>query len=251
MYTANDCIVVDGLATVAFSRDDENLYGESSTIAFVRHVMHGKQPHEHRKIVSAEPETIRDRDETLAIYPRRQTADDYLFSFWEFVHPVFPILHKELFMLQYGEIWSSESYNGPNKTNSVDEVAFSAALNLTFALGCQFSSLVAANRRMAVADEFYQRARKIFIFDVLDTSSMPVLQMLLLTGVYLQSTRYSERCWNTVGLAIRAAQTLGLHSESARRPDRQVNREIGRRVWHVCVTLDRWVFIYIIYVISV
>ncbi|KAK0114201.1 hypothetical protein ONS95_013701 [Cadophora gregata] len=235
---------VDGLATVAFPRQDANLYGESSTIAFVRHVMHepSPQPQENWQDTATSPELepIRDKDESLMIYPRRQAADDYMNSFWEFVHPVFPILHKASFMSKYAEVWSPEPSKGPNGTSQVDEVAFSACLNLTFALGCQFSSFVSADKRVAVADEFYQRARKIFIFDILDTSSLPVLQMLLLTGVYLQSTKYSERCWNSVGLAIRAAQTLGLHSEStARRPARQITREIRRRVWHVCVTLDR------------
>ncbi|PVH74426.1 hypothetical protein DL98DRAFT_429464 [Cadophora sp. DSE1049] len=239
-HCTNDFNRVDGLATVAFPREDENLYGESSTIAFVRHVMHEQPPPEHQQYKSPAPEPIRDRDESLAVYPRRQTADDYVSSFWEFVHPVFPILHKASFMSRYKEVWSSEPYKGQHNTDQADEVAFSATLNLTFALGCQFSSLVAANKRVVVADEFYQRSRRIFIYDILDTSSMPVLQMLLLTGVYLQSTRYAERCWNTVGLAIRAAQTLGLHSESpTRRLERQLTREIRRRVWHVCVTLDR------------
>ncbi|KAH6715862.1 fungal-specific transcription factor domain-containing protein [Leptodontidium sp. MPI-SDFR-AT-0119] len=240
MHNTNDFDRVDGLATVAFPREDENLYGESSTITFVRHVMHEQLPSEHQQYKSPAPEPIRDRDESLAVYPRRQTADDYVSSFWEFVHPVFPILHKASFMSRYKEVWSSEPYKGPHNTDQADEVAFSATLNLTFALGCQFSSLVAANKRVVVADEFHQRSRRIFIYDILDTSSMPVLQMLLLTGVYLQSTKYAERCWNTVGLAIRAAQTLGLHSESpTRRPERQLTREIRRRVWHVCVTLDR------------
>ncbi|PVH70178.1 hypothetical protein DL98DRAFT_521762 [Cadophora sp. DSE1049] len=240
--TPNDNNRVDGLVTVAFPQEYKNSYGESSTIAFVRHVMDEPPPEESWQDTATSPalEPIRDRDESLAIYPRRNTADDYISSFWEFVHPVFPILHKTSFMNKYAEVWSPEPYSEPNGTNQVDEVAFSASLNLVFALGCQFSNLVAAGKRVAVADEFYQRARKLFIYDVLDASSLPVLQMLLLTGVYLQSTKYSERCWNTVGLAIRTAQTLGLHSEStAKRPAKQTTREVRRRVWHVCVTLDR------------
>lgn len=231
---------VDGLATVAFPREDENLYGESSTIAFVRHVMHEPLPPEHQQYKSPAQEAIRDKDESLAVYPRRQAADDYVSSFWEFVQPVFPILHKASFMSRYDEVWSPEPYGEPHDIDQLDGVAFSATLNLVFALGCQFSSLVAANKRVIVADEFYQRARKLFLYDILDTSSMPVLQMLLLTGVYLQSTKHAERCWNTVGLAIRAAQALGLHSElPTRRPERPITREVRRRVWHVCVTLDR------------
>ena len=64
--------------------------------------------------------------------------------------------------------------------------------------------------------------------------------MLLLNGVYLQSTYYPNRCWNSVGLAIRVAQSLGLHNEHRTTQKRsQLQTEMGRRIWHNCMALDR------------
>jgi hypothetical protein len=229
---------VNGLATLAMHQDD-NLYGESSTIAFVRHVLKEQPPAAPLQHASPAMEAVRRIDESQTVFPRRQISDSYVNSFWEFVHPVFPILDKVAFMTRYEHIWSSQPENEAGQ-DQVDEVIFLSTLNLVFALGCQFCKSVAAERRMIVANEFYQRSRKVFVYDILDISSLPGLQMLLLTGVYLQSTEYAERCWNSIGLAIRTAQNLGLHSEALnRRHETILAREVRRRIWHVCVTLDR------------
>ena len=50
------------------------------------------------------------------------------------------------------------------------------------------------------------------------------------------------RCWNTLGLAIRIAQSLGLHVEDAKAvvgPVFSANNEAQRRVWYSLFILDR------------
>lgn len=250
---------VDALATVTSIEDDECIYGGSSTIAFVRHVTHGT--HENDSAVAApgsarrrdaqtgsrtvvtSPEMIRESDENAAVYPRRRRADEFLHCFWEFVHPVFPVIHKTSFISKYEHIWSpGDIERHHNEISELEDVIFSSTLNLVFALGCQFSRLIPSSNKASVADDFYQRSRHLFIFDVLDSTSVSVVQMLLVTGIYLQSTRYASRCWNVVGLAIRVAQSLGLHLDHTdRRPETQLDREMRRRVWHTCVMLDRYV----------
>lgn len=239
-------VAVDGLATVASSADNECVYGESSTIAFAQHIRgQGQAP----SAVTHEPtlEPIPQRDETAAVYPRRSTADEYLHCFWEFIHPIFPIVQKSSFLEQYEHIWSRDEFaSAANPQARLRHSVFEASLNLALALGCQSSSRLRAENRSQVADEFYQRARKVFIYDVLDSATIPMVQMLLLTGVYLQSTRHADRCWNAIGLAIRAAQSIGLHSdERTTRPQSQMDREMRRRLWHCCVMMDRYVFNYI------
>lgn len=250
---------VDALATVTSIEDDECIYGGSSTIAFVRHVTHGTQEHnsatsaldsarrqhaqtDSRKVVPP-PEMIRESDESAAVYPRRRRADDFLHCFWEFIHPVFPVIHKTSFIVKYEQLWLPEdSEQHHDGITEVEDVIFSSTLNIVFALGCQFSRLISSSNKVSVADDFYQRSRHLFIFDVLDSTSVSVVQMLLLTGIYLQSTRYASRCWNVVGLAIRVAQSLGLHLDyTDRRPETQLDREMRRRIWHTCVVLDRYV----------
>ena len=224
------------------------MYGPSSTIAFVQFCneanRQGSLPESDQQIdeppSAAVPEAIREKDSFAAVYPPRRTADDFVRCFWEFVHPVFPVLHKTSFMNRYNLLWSAEENEANNDNISeMDEVIFSSTLNIVFAIGCRFSESVPAASRATLAQTFYQRSRSIYRFEILDSMSLSAVQMLLLTGVYLQSTQQATRCWNAVGLAIRAAQSLGLHVESPNQPRSQLSREMRRRVWHTCLVLDK------------
>lgn len=175
----------------------------------------------------------------MATNPQREDADDFVRCFFEFVHPLFPVLHQPSFEAQYESVWLPGDHSRSRAVVSVEEdCIFSTTLNLVFALGCQYSSLVPRARRSSLADEFYQQSRRHFVFEILDANSLPLVQLLLLKGIYLQSSRYPTRFWNVVGLAIRAAQSLGLHLDIESRT--QLSREMRRRVWHVCVCLDRY-----------
>ncbi|WAO84520.1 Fungal-trans domain-containing protein [Fusarium falciforme] len=239
---------VDGLATVSTTTESECMYGPSSTIAFVQFCneanRQGSLPESDQQVdelpSAAVPEAIREKDPFAAVYPPRRTADDFVRCFWEFVHPVFPVLHKTSFMNRYNLLWSAEENEANNDNISeMDEVIFSSTLNIVFAIGCRFSESVPAASRASLAQTFYQRSRSIYRFEILDSMSLSAVQMLLLTGVYLQSTQQATRCWNVVGLAIRAGQSLGLHVESPNQPRSQLTREMRRRVWHTCLVLDK------------
>ena len=248
---------VDALATVDPEHDEARLFGESSTIAFVREVAQAARTdrtspwiptEDHatavtsaatRALDSLEPLDLSlQGNEDAAVLPHRRKADDYLHCFWEFVHPLFPVLHGPTFTRRYEQLWLP--HDPETSLSSVEETLFMPTLNLAFALGCQFSDLVPSDQKAAVANSFYERSRVILLFDVLGTTSVSVVQWLLLSGIYLQSTSHASHCWNSVGLAIRLAQSLGLHLErSSRNPEPQLKREMKRRIWHTCVVLDR------------
>jgi hypothetical protein len=188
------------------------------------------------------PEIIRDQNISNFVLPHRQTADEFVRCYWEFLHPLFPVLHKQTFLARYEELWlSADSVAGrTDHHDGVSETNFYVSLNLVLALGCQFSNIIMPAKRSSYANEFYQRSRKVINFEILDSTQLSLVQMLLLTGIYLQSTEHATRLWNVVGLAIRAAQGLGLHSnEASIHLESQLDREIRRRVWHTCVVLDR------------
>ncbi|KAJ3541642.1 hypothetical protein NM208_g4515 [Fusarium decemcellulare] len=222
----------DGLATVSASLHRHNLlYGESSTIAFVEHVLlttgstdeidGGSSVSEDNSGASihtmGQSGLKTDHPESLDVLPIRRNSDRYLQSFWNIVHPVFPILHRPTFTRFYASLWESTS-SVDTDTTSDDPILGGRALQ---------------------ADQFYERARRLVPIDTLDVASLPIVQMLLLTAVHLQSTMYSSRCWNMVGLAIRVAQSLGLHLNQKSATQNQLEREMQRRIWYTCVTLDR------------
>ncbi|KAH8203214.1 hypothetical protein TruAng_002619 [Truncatella angustata] len=110
---------------------------------------------------------------------------------------------------------------------------------MVLALGCQYIEHIPATQRSQFADSFYRRSQQLISVETLDFSSLQIVQLLLLRGLYLHYTNYADRCWNIIGVALRVAQGLGLHLEEAVAPKNQLNREMRRRVWHNCVALDR------------
>ena len=151
---------------------------------------------------------------------------------------VFPVIHKASFEAIYRQLW--EPCDPEDVSPCVEDSVQLSILNLVFALGCQFSGSLEPDDKSAVADQFYQRSRKLLPLDAIDSISLPTIQSLLLTAIYLQSTQYSNRCWNTVGVAIRAAQSLGLHlDQRSSESNGPSTKEMRRRIWHVCVSLDR------------
>ena len=234
---------VDGVVTIGGDGNDESPYGPSSTIAFVRQVAEGgsvtdsvasraasRRP-KHPNVLLSEP--LYARDSQSFVLPQRYLADDFVKCFWTFVHPVFPILHEPATTETYNKLWL------PN-TSATDSDPYSLPmLNLVFALGCQYSNFVAVKTRGTMAREHYLRSRRAFNFDILDSTSLTHVQLLLLMGVYLQSSQYASQCWNVIGLAVRCAQGLGLHLERDDSPFSRTERVLRRTVWHNCVCLDR------------
>jgi hypothetical protein len=71
--------------------------------------------------------------------------------------------------------------------------AFYCALNMMLALGSQFSDIPVTQRKSLTA-MFEQRSKNLLIVDMLDRGSIAVVQTVLLTGQYLQSTFNPQRC---------------------------------------------------------
>lgn len=235
----------DALATVPSYSLADSLYGSSSSITFTRHSLPhveatGNTSLPTRRSGSTEqvkrPDRLWERNDADAMLPHRRVADAYLHCYWNFIHPVFPIVHKPTIIKQYEALWTSST----PALEETEETTFTAMVNLLLALGSKVNDSLPPVKRAEVADGFYQRSRKTYNFDILDSPSLETVQLLLLTGVYLQSSQYAQRCWNAVGLAIRIAQSFGLHTESnfIDVPSQAV-LEMRRRIWHNCVCLDR------------
>ena len=56
---------------------------------------------------------------------------------------------------------------------------------------------------------------------------------------YLQGTMKSVQTWAIHGLAVKAAMSLGLHSNQALAHFSPEEKEIRKRTWYGCVMLDR------------
>lgn len=191
-----------------------------------------------RKPVQTDCGNALQSDPASSLLPSRRLADDFLENFWRFTHPLYPIVHQGTINNAYQCLWLSPSDGRQSAQVSFSESrVFWSTLNVIFAMGCQFSDHVEVSQRVSLANEFYNRSQSISSSFVLEAATVESVQFLLLTSIYLQSTQHASRCWNTLGLAIRAAQAVGLHRDAE--CCTLLDREVGRRIWHNCVILDR------------
>lgn len=113
-------------------------------------------------------------------------------------------------------------------------MVFHCALNAIFALACHFSDIPSADRE-STADMFFQKTKSFISIGLLEHNSLSVVQTLLIVALYLQSTAFPDRCWNSVGIACRLAQGLGLHIGSK---GGSLEAQVRQRTWYCCVILD-------------
>lgn len=116
-------------------------------------------------------------------------------------------------------------------------MVFHCALNAIFALACHFSDIPPADRE-ATSDMFFQKTKSFLGIGLIEHNSLCVVQTLLIVALYLQSTAFPDRCWNSVGIACRLAQGLGLHVDESDGKGSSLEAEVRRRTWYCCVILD-------------
>ena len=165
------------------------------------------------------------------VLPSRRYADTLMATYWKYVHVLYPYLDEAQMKKDYESIWKGQD-------SVVDERSFLCLLNAIFAISCQLIGLTVSGEREESANVFYLRARK--QLDVVEMPSLRSVQSYLLLGLYFQSTNEPHPCWIFVGLAIRTAQSLGLHlPETSERVRDLRTREMLRKVWYGCVLTDR------------
>ncbi|CAG7920223.1 unnamed protein product [Penicillium olsonii] len=167
------------------------------------------------------------------VLPPRKMADSLMEVYWDYVFPLYPFLISAQMKSEYAKIWAGE-------TPESDENMLMCTLNVMFALASQLADFVPPTEREASADSFFSRAKGLFQFNLWDTGSAGLIQCLLLMAQYLQSTDSAHQCWIVTGLAIRNAQSLGLHlPETISSLQSFQEQQLARKIWHGCVLMDR------------
>ncbi|KAM0322186.1 hypothetical protein ACHAQA_009676 [Verticillium albo-atrum] len=173
-------------------------------------------------------------DVSYVLPPRRQ-ADHLMELYWFYVDPLYPFLNRQRWNQVYNAIFAGG-------TIDTDERTFVASLNVIFALSTQLLESSTPEQREEQSTVYFQRAQDLLPMNPWDAGSIDLVQCLLLTSQYLQSTDHPHQTWMVVGSAIRTAQGLGLHlpETSGDRTDLG-ERELLRRIWYGCVLMDRMV----------
>jgi hypothetical protein len=153
-------------------------------------------------------------------------------SYLRYSHPIVPILHvpslnRDYKALRSGTIHSDSVY---------------AIFNLIFALGALLSISSGAGQELQKtnlqAEDYFDRSQQLLReIDIMGGGSIRLIQALLLTAQYGQSTTTARRCWSSVGIAIRMAVGLGLHLPPPPTLD-PINAEMRKRLWWCARWLD-------------
>ncbi|KAJ5972552.1 uncharacterized protein N7479_002470 [Penicillium vulpinum] len=171
-------------------------------------------------------------DIDLARRPPQQIANRLVDTYFNIVHPSFPVIGKAIFLNQYRSFYTNPNVR-PGKRWII-------VLNLVFAIATRHFFLV--NQPQPNCDDhqtYFARAWRLNVGNVL--LNHPDLQQAQVEGLaafYLISVGQVNRSWRLIGIAIRSAVTMGLNIRSEGESTTHCSKELRCRVWWALFMLD-------------
>ncbi|KAJ4203426.1 hypothetical protein FSOLCH5_007731 [Fusarium solani] len=171
--------------------------------------------------------------------PRAQ--EEYFLSlFWQFYFCTLPIVDEGEFQAHYLSLWEASTPN--RKPSALVDIM----LALCMQYGCALMPGTSPRSETAVspADStiagrwFYHRCQELLsVSGDLESPSITTVQCHAFTAVYLYFASFQNMAYASMSLAVRSAQSLGLHLEPpSGMPPRE--REMRKRTWWVLSTVD-------------
>lgn len=164
--------------------------------------------------------------------PPTDLAEHLIDIYFKFVHPHLPVLHKNSFMRQY---------RNPDPEKKPPLVL----LNAMFAIASRFSTnpeiIGHGDDPEGFGDEYFARAKKLVDLEYELPRQSSIQALLLMVTYRFTSAKSGGRVWVMLGMAIRMAQDLGMHRNSARWHLPPLETEVRKRLWWTLYVMDRWV----------
>ncbi|KAL2800044.1 fungal-specific transcription factor domain-containing protein [Aspergillus keveii] len=163
----------------------------------------------------------------LSYRPPAAVADRLVDTYFQAVHPYFPIVGKVTFLGQYKSYYSASSVR-PGKR-------WLAVLNMIFAIATKYAlDLTQGNDHNT--DEhiaYFSRAWKLSMGNValLDHPNLQQVQVEGLSAFYLLTVGQANRSWRLSGMSIQSAVTMGLNLRNESSIIFSNSRETRYRVW--------------------
>ncbi|KAK4623733.1 Transcriptional activator protein acu-15 [Fulvia fulva] len=168
--------------------------------------------------------------------PTRKIADHWLETFFATIHVAHPVVCQQRFRLQYVKFCESLSTSDVSRT-------WSATFLSILALGSYYDTFSNGESWDSCTHEGYFMYSQAMTKSHGSEHSRDYVCLLIVQCLYLLATVQTDKCWTTLGTAIRIAQSLGLHveDEATRRESHhfQIEHEMRRRTWHSLYVLDR------------
>ncbi|KAF9886468.1 hypothetical protein FE257_011375 [Aspergillus nanangensis] len=232
------------------SQQPKEFFGDSSTISFINQLRDTLKPaattptpRQERTQSNQKPSL--QQGNLIESLPPRPLADHLIDCYFSKVHTLYPFVHKPAFLALYNSLWIPQPAKPPGGSTQglglgdeeVSPQTFYFGLNAIFAQGCQFSTMIQAERENT-SEAFIRLCKPALDMDYLEGGDLALNQTILLISHYLQASRTPNRCWHVIGIACRVGQALGLHSNVGDGNRSFAEVQMRRRVWHGCVMLD-------------
>ncbi|KAI1381785.1 fungal-specific transcription factor domain-containing protein [Hypoxylon crocopeplum] len=145
--------------------------------------------------------------EVIGVLPDKLQADILLNQYYECVDPVYPMIDRHTFYLEYEHFWSL-------RDSEKTDAAFVGLLFIMMALGTQFVSTTNPKDRKQTS-EFYASAgnQALRMSSYLNTASLRSVQAMVLVGYFLINDHHASDGWAFSGLLLRQAYAMGLHRD--------------------------------------
>ncbi|KAK0102121.1 hypothetical protein ONS96_006085 [Cadophora gregata f. sp. sojae] len=173
---------------------------------------------------------------SLPDFPHSNLCDSYVSVFFEKIHPIYPLfdIDKTKAAVQnFAALPSLQSL-------SHEQGPLLVSAYLILSLGADESSQVIT----AVGTKYLEAAASL-LGHVVVMPYLHAIQALLLFTIAYRGRNRDGLGWQTVGMAIRIAFTLGLHRHSHRSPSNQhavqnkPERLFHARIWAICCSLEK------------
>jgi hypothetical protein len=165
--------------------------------------------------------------------PPREVANALLDTFFAKVHCDFPVFHRALFQEAYDDTWES----------AAQDPAWLMALYMVFVLALEAPSdnplhAQFAARKGGIIERYVGKA-KTLLPEVIVGCTLGHVQALLVYCLHLHLSRERDACWNIMGVAIRIAVAIGLHSNGTYGKCSPLLRQVRQRVWWTLYAFER------------
>ncbi|KIX08046.1 uncharacterized protein Z518_02701 [Rhinocladiella mackenziei CBS 650.93] len=178
-------------------------------------------------------------DENEAFLPRKTTANAFVEVYFSTIHIAYPFIWQPAFQKTYESFWRSgslENFRGP----------WLSLLLTIFAIGACYEKMAdqenaSSSKRLSHQHQRYFDQAVALSQKYDSKHTVGHVQALLAQCFYLLATCHTDRCWTTLGMAVRIAQSIGLHVDEGHRklPENERSSETRRRVWFSLYVLDR------------
>ncbi|KJZ78777.1 hypothetical protein HIM_01550 [Hirsutella minnesotensis 3608] len=173
----------------------------------------------------------------LVELPAVETAEGYIDAYFSTIHLAYPFIPRTVFLEDHQKIRSRYTQTDCDTDTGL------ALIFTIYAIGAYYTSFPGTNEGVDVLHEEYF-LRSLTLTPIANADrSLNQVSLLLARCFYLLIVCRTESCWTTMGQAVRAAQSIGLHVEyggSQRLTGSQRSEaEKRRRVWYSVYVLDR------------